>query len=177
MVSPTRGNFSRGYVLPTCRRGAANARCIRRVLLSGLLRLAACKLSDVLECTAPETKFSTAKTYSTSLQSLVPTTGRCPLTPGVAARAGTIGKRASSWLSSASSPACAFFEIGQLLLGLDLRGRVARAAARAGGVGSLPWDLGGRSGASPARWTATAVRPPPQGGVALLLSPPPPARR
>src|SRR5262249_12733404 len=78
----------------------------------------------------------TAKMYSTSLQSRVPTSGRCPLTPSVAARVGTIGKRASSWLTSPGSTACAFFKAREVFLGLLLLGRVAAQVAVGGPVGA-----------------------------------------
>jgi hypothetical protein len=63
----------------------------------------------VLLCKAALIRLTTQKTYSRSLQSRVGAVGLCPLTPSVAASVGTIGKRASSWLSSVISPAWALF--------------------------------------------------------------------
>jgi hypothetical protein len=126
------------YIWPTCRRWSAKARCIRRVLLWPLLRLADCRLSNVLLGSKPEIRFRTAKTYRTSLPSRVPTTGRCPLTPQVACNVGTIGKRASSWLSKTISPAAAFFQRGDVLAGLNPLVGVATQEAVGGAVGTVP---------------------------------------
>src|SRR5262245_43352467 len=117
------------------RRWSANAPCIRRVLPWPVRFVASFGLARVLLWTAALTRLTTANTYSRSLQSRVPTVGRCPLTPSVAVRVGTIGKRASSWLNSTSSPARAFFKPGQVRVGLSLLGRVAAQQAVGGAVG------------------------------------------
>src|SRR6516162_8713359 len=93
---------------------------MRRVLLLPVFCLAWAGLSSVLLCSAAEIRFTTQKTYNRSLQSRVPTMGRCPLTPSVAASVGTIGKRASSWLKRTISTCCAFFQRGDILLSLRL---------------------------------------------------------
>src|SRR5262249_10819863 len=103
MTNTTRRWRPFGYVLPTCRRCAANAACIRRFLLGWPGFFLPAGHSSVVACTAALSRFITANTYSRPLLSRVPTSGRCPLTPNVAARVGTKGSRASSWLSKTSS--------------------------------------------------------------------------
>src|SRR5262249_25888606 len=129
MRSTTRRCRSRRYTRPTCRRWAANASVSRRFLLLPVLRWASRGHSRVLAWTAAVTRFITAKTYKSPLLSQVPTMGRFPLTPRVARSVGTIGKRASSWLSSTNSPASAFFELRQFLAGGSLLDGIATQEA------------------------------------------------
>src|SRR5579884_3140500 len=138
MTSTTRGHLSLGYSRPTCRRWYAKPSCSRQFLLLPVLRVASFGLSTVVACSVAVTTLRTAKTYKRCVQSQLPTTGRCPLTPSVAVRVGTIGKRASSWLSSTSSPARAFFKTGQVFLGRGLLGLVAAQQAVSGAVGPHP---------------------------------------
>src|SRR5262245_61515345 len=138
MIRTTRSFVAAGYSRATCRRWAANASCIRRVLLRPVFRLASAGLSSVLACSEPVTTLITARRYSRSLQSRVPTVRRCPLTPRAGPRVGTIGRRASSGLSSTSWPASAFFLGRQSSLDqgvfkpLEIGGRVAAEASPPG---------------------------------------------
>lgn len=99
MTTTTRLWRSLGYMRPTCRRCAAKASCIRRFWLGGPAFFFPAGHSSVVAWTAAVVRLRTARTSSRPLLSLVPTSGRCPLTPNV----GTNGRRASSWLSKTSS--------------------------------------------------------------------------
>ena len=77
-----------------------------------------------------------ANVCTTSLQSRVPTTGRSPLSPNVAVKVGTMGKRPSSWLSRTMTPRWAWRFLPQLIEGPLLACGVGPQEAVGGPVGA-----------------------------------------